>query len=110
MAVTILPLHNEGTTIYVTAEFRDKLGVLTAPTSARYRVDLECDGSEILEWTSIPAPLSTHEIEIDSTVQVMQDEALPEEVHVVTVEGTYGVGNDKVTDRYRFTLVNMYGI
>lgn len=110
MAISLLPPVNEGTTSYVTAVFKNKDGTAVAPDSAQYRVDCKTTGNQILAWTAIPTPTSTTEIEIDSTLNVIQDELNLSEEHVVTVEGTYGVGADKVTGKFNFELFNMYGL
>lgn len=110
MTVNLLPPVNEGTTSYVTAVFKDKAGLPVAPTSAQYRVDCETTGNQIVDWTAIASPASSQEIEIDSTLNVIQDEDNSLETHAVTVEGTYGVGDDKVTGKFQFYLVNMHGL
>lgn len=110
MSFDLLPLHNEGTSFIITAVFVDSNGVPSAPTSARFRIDSIDPLGFILGWTAINSPTATHELQIDSTYNVMQDESKDSEEHVVTIEATYGVGVDKVTDEYRFSLKNMFGI
>lgn len=110
MSFDLLPPHNEGTSFILTAVFVDSNGVPSAPTSARFRIDSVDPAETILDWTAINTPQATHELSIDSSYNAMQDESRDAEEHVVTVEATYGVGADKVTDDYRFSLKNMLGI
>lgn len=102
---------NEGSTSFITATFKNKIGNNVAPTSADYRVDqVASDGTvtQVRDWTSIPTPAAIQEITILATDNLMIDETLDSEERVVTVRADYGADGE-VTEDFEYTLKNMLG-
>lgn len=96
---------NEKKTGWVTVTFKDRDGVLAAPSSARYRIDDEETETEILDWTALVAA-SSIEIELTSTQNAVVDSDRKEEVHVLTVEATTSTGKI-VTAEWKFRIANL---
>ena len=97
---------NEGSTSYLTVNFKDKDGVLAAPTSIEYRIDCITTGTAIKEATPVSPPASSVEIEIDSTENAIQDQDNNSERRLVTVTGTYGT-EDKIVEEHEYDVINM---
>lgn len=96
---------NEGTTARVCVEFFDEDGVLTAPQSVEYRLDVKDNGQEILDWTPI-APAATIEILIsdEENDSFIPTQAL--ERHAVTVRATYDM-TEQITGQYVYEVRNL---
>ena len=97
---------NEGSTCYLDVSFKDKEGVLAAPTSISYRIDCITNDEEIKDDTVFAPPASSIEIEIDSTDNAIIDQDNNSERRLVTVTGTYGA-EDKIVEEYEYDLINM---
>ncbi|MCK5613136.1 hypothetical protein KAR91_65285 [Candidatus Pacearchaeota archaeon] len=97
---------NEGSTCYLDVSFKDKDGVLAAPTSISYRIDCITSDQEIKDDTDFGAPAASIEIEIDSADNAIIDQANNSERRLVTVTGTYGA-EDKIVEEYEYDVMNM---
>lgn len=97
---------SEGSVSYIEATFRDKAGVLTSPSSARYRIDCRTTGTAILAWTAVTGVSSAFTIEVASTSNAIIVAANELEVKTITVEATYGV-TDKITGEYDYFVKNL---
>ena len=98
---------NELTTNYVTLEFLNRLDVLEAPLTARYRIDCLTEGVNVLGWTTIPSPSSSEVVAITSNLNAIIDAANNSfETKQITVEAYYGV-NDFVYDEIEYDVVAM---
>ncbi len=97
---------NEGSTCYLDVSFKDKDGVLAAPTSISYRIDCLTTGAEIKEATVFSPPASSIEIEIDKTENAIQDQSNNSERRLVTVTGSYGAEDD-IVEEFEYDVMNM---
>lgn len=93
----------ERKTGWITPSFRNRSGVLTAPSAARYRIDDKGSGTQILDWTAL-TPASSIEIPITPDQNALIDPTLDEEIHVLTVESTFGSVTDMMPEEYEFTV------
>lgn len=99
---------NENTTAYLTVYFRDKDGELAVPTSSRYRIDCMATGTLLVDWTNL-GTVSSVEITIPSTVNIISNENNQYEDKKVTVHATYGEGDD-VYEEYVYVVKNMMNV
>lgn len=96
---------NEGTTHYLTVEFRDKANVLAAPTGIFYRIDDVLSGDAVLADTAIGAASSV-EITITPTQNAIINPFNPTEVKRVTVKATYA-GSEAINDEFEYAVFNL---
>lgn len=99
----ILDDVNEKTTCWVTVNFFDKENNPAAPASVAYWLH-DDDGNQLAIGT--PAAAASVEIEIDSSLNAMQDRSLVREKRVLSVKGTYGA-NDEVNDEFWYNVLNL---
>lgn len=97
---------NEGSTAYLTANFKDKDSVLAAPTTISYRIDCLTNGSEVKDDTAFTPAASSIEIELTKTDNALINQANYAERRLVTVTGTYG-DDDEIIQEYEYDLINM---
>lgn len=97
---------NEGTTGYLTVNFKDKNDALEAPTSATYRIDCLTNGQEIKTDTPITPIASCVEIELTATDNTLVDQSNLVEKRLVTVSAVYGA-DDKLNDDYEYQILNL---
>lgn len=97
---------NEGTTGYLTINFKDKDGALEAPASATYRIDCLTNSQEIKTDTDITPIASSVEIELTATDNAIIDQAKPYEKRLVTVKASYGA-DDKINEEYEYNVINL---
>lgn len=96
----------EQSTAYVTATFKDKAGASAAPTSARYRIDCVTTGTMVRDWTTIASPAAAQEITLTPSDTAIQTSSNATETKRITVEATYGAG-DQVVDEYDVLVANL---
>lgn len=96
----------EGSTGYLTVEFKNKDGDLEAPVSATYRIDCLTNGSEVRTDTAISPIASSVEITLtpDDTAIISASNNL--EKRLVTVKAIYGA-DDGLNDNYRYDVINL---
>lgn len=97
---------NEGTTGYLTVDFKDKNGNLEAPASATYRIDCRTNNQEIKADTDITPIASSVEIELTATDNTIIDQNNAIEKRLVTIKGSYGI-DDKINDDYEYAVLNL---
>jgi len=97
----------EGSVATFTANFYDDSDswTLTAPTSAKYRIDSVDTGEEIVGWTTLTPATS---ISITPAVQSLRDQCLDEEARRLTVRANEGLST-QTQQVHAFTLVNQFG-
>jgi hypothetical protein len=100
---TTLDDVNEKNTCYITVNFFDKDNNAAAPASVAYWLH-DDEGNQLA--TGAPAAAATVEIEIDSSLNAMQDPKLTREKRVLSVKGTYGA-NDEVNDEFWYNILNL---
>lgn len=93
----------EKTTCWITVGFFDKENNPAAPASITYWLH-DNEGNQLA--TASPAAAASVEIEIDSSLNAMQDRSLVREKRILSVKGTYGA-NDEVNDDYKYNIVNL---
>ena len=103
-----MEMVNEGTTSYLSANFKNKLGVDQEPTEVYYRIDDIASGTVIRAATSID-PASTVEIEVTSTDNRILNQSQSSENRRITVVASYG-DDDKVTSEYVYRVQSLSGV
>lgn len=101
---------NERSTYIVTASFFDEDGDPVTPDSATYRVDRPKGNISVLPVTSISPLSTTADLEITSAQNRIYNQRHDYEVQEVTVEFDYGSPAKHGTARYRYKVINLYGI
>ena len=96
---------NELSTAYLTVNFKDKNGVLEAPTSISYRIDCITNDQQVKDDTAVAAA-SSIEIELTKTDNAIISQLNNSEKRLVTVTGIYG-GDDQIVNEYNYDLMNM---
>lgn len=86
---------SEQTTAYLTVNFLDKNGAEQAPTSGSYTIKTRA-GDSIKASTIIDPIASSVEIELTSSDNSIINTNGKSEVHIVTVIGVYGPGDQVV--------------
>ena len=90
-------------------DFMGETGALSAPQSARYRIDCETNRTQIQDWQPI-APLSeSPSISILPSQNEILDDRNLYEMRVVTIQADPGEST-QYTDRYRYLVKNLAGI
>ncbi len=97
---------NEGSTAYLTVDFKDKDGALEAPSSISYRIDCLTNGSQVKADTPVTPAESSVEIELTKTDNAIISQSNNSERRLVTVTGTYGV-DDGIVQEYEYNVKNM---
>lgn len=103
MAVQI----NERSRLPVTIQFADGNWVVTAPNSARYRIDCETTGQVIQDWLDLPAGAR-----VVATVTATQNAIIDDhnrfETKVMAVEANYSL-ETQYTDSFKWKVKNLQG-
>jgi len=97
---------NEGTSSWLTVTFKDKAGVLAAPSTLTYRIDCMTTGAAILAETTLAGPGSSVELHIPDELNAIQSPANALEYRRVTVVAVYG-GGDQITSFYDYIITNL---
>lgn len=95
----------EGTSHYLTVEFRDKANVLAAPTGIFYRIDDVLTGTTILADTAIGSA-SSIEITITPAQNAIINPLNPTEVKRVTVKASYAA-SEAINDEFEYAIKNL---
>ncbi len=96
---------NENSSGFITWTFRDDERNLAVPNSVEYRIDNKEDDAEILAPTSV-TPASVIRIMITNDQNIILDQTLEYEEHVITVTANYGVG-DSISEQCVFKVKNL---
>lgn len=104
-----MPVHNEKSTVKVTAVFRDDDEVLVVPTAAEYRIHGGPAETEVLATTPISPLASSVELVITSAQNACLT-ANQFERRRVTVEFDYGSPSQHGTGEYVYLLDNLRGV
>jgi hypothetical protein len=110
MADECLDEVNERTTSFVTVSFFDQDGAPVVPSSATYRIDRPQKKIAVLPQTAISPLGTTADLEITSAENRIYQQRLPSEVAEVTVEWDYGSPIKHGTAKYRYRIINLYGV
>ena len=100
-----IDIIREESTGWLTATFLDKDGVAAIPSTVRYRVDCKTNASAIRGWTVV-SPASSVEITLTPSDSAIHDATQQFEEHVVTVEATFGSG-DEANEEYTYHVKNL---
>lgn len=93
---------------WITVSFRDRTGVLAAPTTARYRIDDRATRREVKPWTSL-TPATSITIEVLPASNTILNDKKQEEIKVLTTEAVYGADatDDVLTAEYEYAVRNL---
>jgi hypothetical protein len=96
----------------VTVSFFDEDGNAVTPDAATYRIDVPVSRTSILPATTFPSLSTAVDLEITSDQNRVVKERQPSEVHEVTIEFDYTAisGPKHGTARYRYRIINLYGV
>lgn len=100
---------NEGSTGWLTIEFRDKSGNLQAPASASYRIDCLTTGQEVRTDNSLNASGGTVELKLEPTDTAILDASNRMETKRVTVTAQFGA-SDAHNEDYAYRVRNLYKV
>lgn len=98
----------ERTTAYLSVTFLNKAKVPTAPSTVSYSVHDSGSKTEI-RGTTLVAPGETVEIVLAPSDNVILDPSHEYENRIVTVDATYGMG-DESHDHYMYTVRNLLAV
>jgi len=101
---------NERSSSFVTASFFDENGDPVTPSAATYRIDRPQKKIAVLAVTSISPLGVTAELEITSEQNRIYQQRNASEVAEVTVEFDYGSPLKHGTAKYRYRVINLYGV
>lgn len=99
---------NEGTTIELTATFKDFDDLPAVPATVTYRIDCLTSGTVVKADTPV-TPASSVVLTIGASDNAIQDDTNASERKQVTVKATYG-GSDGVNDTYTYSVSNLAGV
>lgn len=103
-----MPTVNEGSSAWLTVQFKDKNGALAAPTSVLYRVDCLTSRTAVQGMSQLPGPMSgTMEIPLGPGLTSIRNRNSEQEDKRVTVVASYGLDGDQVTSDYDYTVRNL---
>lgn len=101
--------HNEGSTVEVDVSFFDANGDAVVPSEAKYQVDDEASGQNIVALGNVPGALAASMvIEIPPDKNQMIAGGKKQQVRIVTVRFKYGSGKQGA-ERYRYVLNDLPG-
>lgn len=100
----------EESTAWLVVTFKDREGVLTAPSSFKYRIDTE-QGAELRPWTDVDNQALDLEQEIkltpdDNRIVDSNLEPNKRQVNVVTIIAPFDE-NDQRTAEYKYRVENL---
>lgn len=98
----------EGTQASLTARFYDNSYTLTAPTTAKYRIDNPENCQNLTDWVTL-SPASSIAIIVDGTTQRLNDQGETEERRRITVMADAGLTTQTVKS-YDWIIVNAFGV
>jgi len=101
---------NERTTSFVTVSFFDENDAPVTPSAATYRIDRPAKKIAVLGVTAISPLGTTAELEIASAENRIYQQRNPSEIAEVTVEWDYGSPLKHGTAKYRYRIINLYGV
>jgi len=101
---------NERSSSFVTASFFDENGNPVTPSAATYRIDRPQKKIAVLPVTSIGSLGTTAELAITSEQNRIYQQRNASEVAEVTVEFDYGSPLKHGTAKYRYRVINLYGV
>jgi hypothetical protein len=103
-----MDIINQGSTYVLGLTFRDENGNAVTPSAGRYRIDNEggnaISGNNTTAWVAFTPSGNTHDITISSNQNAFVSNSSDREERIVTAEFTYGAGNNKQTDEYRYMI------
>lgn len=102
---------NERSTSFITVTFKDEDGNPVTPDAATYRLDnVSRPITAILPATSFPSLATSVDIEITSDQNQIFRNRNKEEIREMTVEFDYDSGTKHGTAKYRYKVLNLYGV
>lgn len=111
MSEECLDSVNERSTSFITVVFTDEDGNPVTPDAATYRLDnVTRPIAAILPATAFPSLATSVDIEITSDQNQIFRNRNKEEVREVTVEFDYDGSTKHGTAKYRYKVVNLFGV
>jgi len=106
-----MEIINQGSTYVLGLAFSDENGNAVAPSSARYRIDVEggnaISGNNTTAWVSFSPSNNTYDLAITANENLMGNNSNNREERVVTVEFGYSGNANKQTTEYRYMLTRL---
>lgn len=101
---------NEKTTLVITVAFYDENDLPVVPDSGTYKIHDKYSGTVLVAATSIVSLASVIDILLPTAATTMNNTALHEEIHVVTVDVLYDVSTKRCTSEYQYKVRNLVGV
>lgn len=96
---------NEKSVTYLTVNLYDRYGILTAPSTLKWRIDDYSSGTQILGDTVV-SPAETVVLKLLSSYNAIVDVAKAEEIHRVTIKANEGT-DDAFNSEFLFAVINL---
>lgn len=106
--MNISDVVNEGSTAYLDVLFKDKDGVVAAPSGVTYRIDCMTTGQQVLADTVI-SPAGTVEITLTPGNNAIITATNRSEIKRVTVSASYGA-SDAINKPFDYLVQNLSGV
>lgn len=110
MTEPCLDENNERSTYFVTVSFIDEDGNPVTPNAATYRVDRPELKIAVLAATAISPLGTTADLELTEEENRIYKQRNSSEIQEVTVEFDYDSSTKHGTGKYRYRILNLYGV
>jgi hypothetical protein len=102
---------NQGSVYVLGLAFTDENGNNVTPSGAQWRLDAEgigpITGNNANAWVTFTPGGSSYNLQITGIQNAMSNNSNNREMRVVTIEFTYGAGNNAATMEYRYLLTRI---
>ena len=98
----------ENSSLTLTASFYDVASALSAPTTARYRIDDESSGREVLGWTSLTVSTQVV-IAVTADQNTLLNRTNKVEQRIITVQADHGLSS-AWSDDYIYEISRLDGL
>lgn len=99
---------NEGNTLIVTLEYRDKTDSAFTPTAVRYRLDSITMRNNLIGWTAVGSLSTTNTVVVSASINTLPH-AKPLDERQLVVEMTDSDGY-KAVDTLDYDVENLFGV
>lgn len=95
----------EQSTAWLTVTFKNRSGLLEAPSSFRYRIDTN-EGIEVKDWETISNPSASYEITLTPSDNSITGSNQIVQKNIVTVNATFGAGDER-NQKFDYNVRNL---
>jgi hypothetical protein len=101
---------NERSTAVLVNTFSDENKALVTPTSAKYQIKDENNGTILTPWTALTVTSSSYTLVIDQNNNRILDDSNDSEIKIVTVVFQYSTPTKQCTSEFRYEVKNLHGV